>query len=132
MVLRIKKSRKFFGTRRWGCGNIKNARGAGDRGGVGKGGRKHKMSYYWVYDRESTHSPKGFAPFQRRALSEIDLDEISKKARASKESRPVIELKGYKVLGDGKVEKPIVVKAAGFSKSAEKKITAAGGEIVRL
>ena len=42
------------------------------------------------------------------------------------------ELKGYKVLGDGKVEKPIVVKAAGFSKSAEKKITAAGGEIVRL
>ena len=112
-----------------GRGNIKNARGAGDRGGVGRGGRKHKMSYYWVYDRESTHSPKGFAPFQRRTLSEIDLDEISKRARASKDPKPVVELKGYKVLGDGKIEKPLVVKAAGFSKSAEKKITAAGGEI---
>ena len=132
MVLRIKKSRKFFGTRRWGAGNIKNARGAGDRGGVGRGGRKHKMSYYWVYDRESTHSPKGFAPFERKRLGEIDLDGVSKKARASKDARPVVELKGYKVLGDGKVGKAMVVKAAGFTKSAEKKIVAAGGEAVRL
>jgi len=90
------------------------------------------MSYYWVYDRESTHSPKGFAPFERKRLGEIDLDEVSKRARASKESKPVVELKGYKVLGDGKVEKPMVVKATGFSKSAEKKIAAAGGEAVRL
>ena len=59
VVVRVKKNRKYFGSRSWGAGNIKNARGAGDRGGVGRGGRKHKMSYYWVYDRESTHSEVG-------------------------------------------------------------------------
>lgn len=132
MVLRIKKSRKFLGTRRWGCGNIKNARGAGDRGGVGKGGRKHKMSYYWVYDRESTHGEKGFQPFKREKLQEISVEQIAKRAAASKEAKPVLELKGYKVLGDGRIEKAVVVKANGFSAAAEKKITAAGGEAVKL
>jgi large subunit ribosomal protein L15 len=128
----VKKSRKFFGTRRWGAGNIKNARGAGDRGGVGRGGRKHKMSYYWVYDRESTHHEKGFAPFKSRRLGEMDLDEVSRRARASKEQKPVLELKGYKVLGDGRIERPVVVRASGFTKSAEKKIAAAGGEAVKV
>jgi len=131
VVSRVKKSRKFFGTRRWGAGNTKNARGAGDRGGVGRGGRKHKMTYRLVYERESI-ARKGFSPFQKKRLSEIDLDEISKRVRDSKEQKPVLELRGYKVLGDGIVEKPVVVKASGFTKNAEKKLTEAGGEAVKL
>jgi large subunit ribosomal protein L15 len=132
VVLRAKKNRKYFGSRSWGAGNIKNARGAGDRGGVGRGGRKHKMSYYWVYDRESTHTERGFVPYQRKRLSEIDLDEISKRAAAAGGIKPVFELKGYKVLGDGRMLVPVVVKASGFTKSAQRKIAEAGGEAVKL
>jgi large subunit ribosomal protein L15 len=131
MVLRIKKTRKFLGSRRWGAGNIKNARGAGDRGGVGKGGRKHKMTFLNVYDKESLIH-KGFAPLKRRELMIMDLTAISKKAATMQEQKPTIELKGYKVLGDGKLAKPVVIKADGFSKSAERKIKEAGGEAVKF
>ncbi len=131
MVLRIKKRRKYLGDRSWGKGNIKNARGAGERGGVGKGGRKHKMTYLVVYEKESlVHH--GFAPWGRRELEIINLDGVSKKAAGSQESKPTVELKGYKVLGGGKMTKAVVVKAQGFSKSAEKKIKEAGGETVKL
>jgi large subunit ribosomal protein L15 len=131
MVLRIKKTRKFLGSRRWGAGNIKNARGAGDRGGVGKGGRKHKMTFLNVYDKESLIH-KGFAPLKRRELMIMDLTAISKKAASMQEPKPTLELKGYKVLGDGKLTKPMVIKADGFSKSAERKIKEAGGEAVKF
>ena len=131
MVLRIKKNRKYFGTRRWGAGNIKNARGAGDRGGVGKGGRKHKMTYLFVYEKDTLYK-KGFAPWKRKEFKEIDLDVISKRASAMQDQKPTIELKGYKVLGDGKMVKPAIVKADGFTKSAEKKIKEAGGEAVKF
>jgi len=131
MVLRIKKNRKFFGSRRWGVGNIKNARGAGDRGGVGRGGRKHKMTYLLVYERDTLYK-KGFAPWRRKKLMEMDLDAISKKAAGMQDQKPTIELRGYKVLGDGKITKPVIVKAEGFSKNAEKKIKEAGGEAVKF
>jgi large subunit ribosomal protein L15 len=131
MVLRIKKSRKHFGDRSWGKGNIKNARGAGDRGGVGRGGRKHKMTYLVKYDKESLVH-KGFAPWRKKQHETIDLNALSKRAAGMQEAKPTLELRGYKVLGDGKMAKPVVVKADGFSKSAEKKIKEAGGEAVRL
>ncbi|VVB76877.1 50S ribosomal protein L18e [uncultured archaeon] len=132
MVLRVKKCRKYFGTRRWGAGNIKNHRGAGERGGVGKGGRKHKLTYLVKYDPESLHHPKGFFSYNKKKFTEINLTEISKRTANSKEPKPVIELRGYKVLGGGQMKKSVTVKAAGFTKSAEKKITEAGGEAVRL
>jgi large subunit ribosomal protein L15 len=131
MVKRIKKSRKYFGSRSWGAGNIKNRRGAGDRGGVGKGGRKHKMTYLIVYEKESLVH-KGFAPWRKKELMEISLDALSKRAEKSGDQKPTIELRGYKVLGDGKVTKPFIIKASGFSKNAEKKIKEAGGEAVKL
>jgi large subunit ribosomal protein L15 len=131
MVLRIKKRRKYFGSRRWGAGNIKNARGAGDRGGVGRGGRKHKMTYLLVYDRKSLVH-KGFAPWNRKTFEVINLNAISKKAGGMQEAKPTLELRGYKVLGSGRLAKPVVVKASRFSKSAEEKIKQAGGEAIRL
>ena len=130
MVLRIKKSRKHFGDRSWGKGNIKNARGAGERGGVGRGGRKHKMTYLLVYDKESLVH-KGFAPWRKKSLEIIDLDVISKRSSKMAEAKPTLDLRGYKVLGGGKLAKAVVVKANAFSKSAEKKIKEAGGETVK-
>lgn len=132
MVVRIKKrSRKYLGSRRWGVGNIKNARGKGDRGGVGRGGVKHRWTYVVVHERDSIRK-KGFAPRNRVSYKEIDLSTIQDMARGSKEQKPTFDLKGYKVLSDGMLEKSVVVKASGFSKMAEEKIKKAGGEAVKI
>lgn len=131
MVLRIKKKRKYFGTRSWGVGNIKHARGAGSRGGVGKGGRKHKMTHLLVYERESLVH-KGFVSRNRKRLDTINLTDVSKRLEKVNDEKPTLELRGFKVLGGGRLLKPAVLKADSFSAHAEEKIKAAGGEAVRL
>lgn len=132
MVLRSKKRyRKYLGTRRWGGGNIKSRRGKGSRGGVGKGGTKHKWSWTVVYAKE-TVGKTGFKPWQRKTYDEIDLYSISSKAEAAQGEKPTIELRGYKVLSSGKLSKPAIIKATAFSKKAEEKIKSAGGEAVKF
>ena len=49
----------------------------------------------------------------------MDLDAISKKAAEMKDQKPTIELKGYKVLGDGEFTKPVIVKAEGSPRRRE-------------
>ncbi len=129
MVVRIKKrSRKYLGSRRWGVGNIKNARGKGDKGGTGKGGRKYKFTRIVVYEKERIRT-KGFASLARR-LEEINLSRIDKMAR--EKNSDSVDLKGYKVLGNGKLSKAITVKATKFSKRAEERIKQAGGKIEKF
>ena len=124
-----KKSRKFLGTRRWGVGNIKNNRGKGSRGGVGKGGSKHKWSYTVVYEKD-TIGKTGFKPWKPKKFNEIDLSEISRQMPSG--DKPTVEKKGYKVLSSGTLARPAVIKASAFSKKAEEKIKNAGGEAVKL
>lgn len=61
---------------------------------------------------------------------EVTLDVLAEKrvldVSGRKKSLPL------KVLGDGDIDKKLVVKAGAFSKSAEEKIAAAGGEVVVL
>ncbi len=130
MVVRIeKRKRKYLGTRRWGKGNIKNARGKGDRGGVGNAGaRKHNFTWMtakapWLISR------KGFTKWNQRVLEETSLRELSSMKEGSD---GFITLKGHKVLSNGAVSRPVKVRAAGFSKRAAEKIRAAGGEAVTL
>ena len=130
MVVRHdKKNRKYFGTRRWGVGNIKNARGKGCRGGVGNGGKKHKWTRVTAKTPELIKH-KGFTPWDQKKLKEITLNEIDKMAKDSKEEKFTAELGDYKVLSNGKLSRPIVVKASGFSKQAAEKIKTAGGEAI--
>ncbi len=128
MVLRYeKKARRYLGTRRWGGGNIKNRRGSGSRGGVGRAGKKHKFTRIVKYEKDRLHH-RGFAPWRKVKLDEINLDSVSKAAKGKGE----LELKGYKVLSGGTVTAPIKVKASGFSKKAAEKIKQAGGEAIQL
>ncbi len=128
MVVRHeKRNRKYHGTRSWGAGNIKNNRGAGDRGGVGRGGRKHKFTYLVVYEKESL-GKRGFNSWKRKELKEISLEGINKLASRLNEEKPTIELRGYKVLSNGNLERPVIIKADAFSKKAFEKIKNAGGE----
>ncbi len=123
---RNKRSRKYLGMRSWGVGNIKNNRGKGSRGGVGKGGGKHKFTRTVLH---GSLKKVGFSPYRRSRRLEINLDEISR--RLQKDGSKSIELRGYKVLGGGRLSLAASIKADSFSKGAEEKIKAAGGEAVR-
>ncbi len=127
VVRKESKNRRYLGSRRWGAGNIKNRRGKGSRGGVGKSGKKHWFTYIVKYAPERIRQ-KGFSSWNKKVFKEINLDKVSKLARNSKDAKPTIELRGFKVLGNGSLAKPAVVKASAFSKSAEEKIKSAGGE----
>lgn len=130
MVMRgAKRSRKHLGNRRWGAGNIKNNRGKGDRGGVGRGGRKHRFTYAVVYERELIRR-KGFSPQRSITLKEIGLHGVEKAAKEV-EGKLTAELMGYKVLSNGSISRAIVVKASNFSKKAEERIKQAGGEAIK-
>ncbi len=131
VVRKESKNRRYLGSRRWGAGNIKNRRGKGSRGGVGKSGKKHWFTYIVKYAPERIRA-KGFSKWDKKVLKTIDLDKVSKLARKNDSQKPVIELKGYKVLGDGSLSKPAVIKASSFSKSAEEKIKGAGGEAQKI
>ena len=130
VVRKQKKNRKYFGSRRWGLGNIKNGRGAGDRGGVGKGGRKHKWTYITAKEPESIHK-KGFIRWGalRHALKEITLREINRIASESGKSE--LDLHGYKVLSNGTLDAKITIKADSFSEKALEKIKSAGCSVVQ-
>ncbi len=129
VVRKEKRNRKYFGTRRWGKGNIKNARGAGDRGGVGNAGaRKHNFTWMtakapWLIKR------KGFTKWRPQILEETNLGRIN----AMKEGEDgYITLKGYKVLSSGTLERAIRVKATAFSERAAGKLKEKGGEAILL
>ena len=131
MVLRIKKkSRKFLGSRSWGVGNIKNARGSGDRGGTGRGGTKGKWTHTVVYEKDSIRKV-GFAPWRKKNYSEINLEEISRNIEELRKGNEVM-LRNYKVLSRGSINVPVKITAKAFSKKAEEKIKAAGGEAIKL
>ncbi|MCL4365262.1 MAG: uL15 family ribosomal protein [Candidatus Marsarchaeota archaeon] len=122
-----KRARKFLGTRRWGAGNIKNRRGSGSRGGVGRAGKKHKFTRIVKYERERM-SKSGFTPWHKSKQNVVNLDYVEAAAGGKGE----IELREYKILGGGSISKPIKITAGGFSKSAQEKIKSAGGEAIQV
>lgn len=120
VVRKDKRNRKLLGSRHWGYGNIKNSRGAGDRGGVGKGNTK--ASWTWKVKHPELIGKTGFHPWNRKKLKEINLDEINKLVQSTNNKK--IELKNYKVLSNGTMDSGITVKATKFSKKASEKIKA--------
>jgi len=104
-----------------------------------KSGRhKHLWSYVIRYEpdyfgKKGFTSPKSLK--QKENITNVGkLDEASEKFSTEEEKgRPFIDLKslGYtKLLGTGKVTKPLIVKVAAYSKSAAEKIKEAGGQIL--
>lgn len=131
VVRRERKNRKYLGSRRWGVGNIKNARGKGDRGGVGNAGsRKHNFTYMTAKTPELLRTV-GFKQWHPRKLKEITLTRINRMVENSKE-KSTLEFRNYKVLSNGSLSRPVIIKASGFSKIAEEKIKSAGGEAIKI
>ena len=144
VIRRERKFRKFRGQRSYGFGSHKKHRGGGSRGGRGGAGlHKHKWSY--IVKFEPDHFGK--VGFKRpvKSVEEINavnlkqLDQIAEKLLkekiAEKEEEKikidVSKLGFQKVLGSGKLTRPLIIEAKYFSKQAIKKIEESGGKVVK-
>ncbi len=123
----------YLGHRSHGRGNVKNRRGSGNRGGRGMGGVcKHKNSWATKY-APGYFGKTGFTrPGVEKDVVAINLYEINQRAVLNqlekKDGKYHLDFEG-KVLGTGDVTVPLVIRAASWSKNAEKKLGAAGGQI---
>ena len=140
-----RKVRKQRGSRTHGYGQIGQHRsGGGGRGGHGKAGfDKHKWTYVLKYD-PTYWEKKGFVSTRTlgKKVSIINvgkLDDLvdkldSEKKLERKEKKIFLDLEslGYdKLLGTGKISKPLLVKVASYSEAASRKLEEAGGEILK-
>jgi large subunit ribosomal protein L15 len=145
MIRTKRKINKMRGSRSIGGGCSKKRRGAGHKGGKGKaGGKKHHWT--WIVKFDPDHYGKhGFKrPSQAvnkvRPVNLVYLDNKSEqlldKGIANKEGDSIVidvtKLGFNKVLGNGKLFRPLTIKSPMFSASAEEKIQEAGGEAIKL
>ena len=145
MIRRTRKIRKMRGSRTVGGGCSKKRRGAGHRGGRGNAGL-HKSKWTWTVKYDPKHFGKyGFKRPPRSILkfSPVNLDYLDEKSEdlvnqgLAQRKDNAIEIDvtdlGYnKVLGKGKINRPLIIKSPKFSSSAVQKIAEAGGEIIIL
>jgi large subunit ribosomal protein L15 len=134
---------KYRGSRTCGGGTHKNRRGGGSRGGHGNaGGCKHH--FVRNYLRGITFGKHGFKRPQKvitvQSIVNVgELDELAEQlvldGYAQKEGElyninlASLEYPIDKVLGNGRITKPMVVTVSQFSATAQSKIEEAGGSI---
>ena len=139
-----RKVRKQRGSRTHGYGQIGQHRGRGGRGGTGKAGLdKHKWTY--VLRNDPTYwEKKGFTSTKtlNKKVDVINIGKLddlvekleSEKKLERKEKRIFLDLTnlGYdKLLGTGRVSKPLLIKIESYSEAASKKLELAGGAILK-
>mgnify|MGYP002338668267 CR=1 FL=1 len=143
MSRKNKKSRSKRGSRTQGQGNHRKNRHSGNKGGKGDAG-SDKYHYLKVMKKNPRYFGKhGFKPPSLEENDEIinigELDEYSEElleeGLAEEDGDQIVidvsKLGFDKVLGSGKVSKPLKVIAEGFSESAKEKIEDSGGTPVQ-
>jgi large subunit ribosomal protein L15 len=138
MPHKLRKIRKTRGSRTQGYGRIGQHRDHGSRGYRKAGRHKQLWSYVTTYEpdyfgKHGFTSPQSLRR-QENAINITKLTELSSKITvANEQGKPIIDLTSLgftKLLGTGKITKPLVVKVQACSKSAAEKIQKAGGEIL--
>ncbi|MDG6220465.1 MAG: uL15 family ribosomal protein [Candidatus Thermoplasmatota archaeon] len=130
----VSRTSKFRGRRTHGAGK-KGHRGAGKRGGKGNAGL-HKHRYTWTVDNDPDHFGRhGFKRPQkvlaREAISTINVRDLDIMAKANNLKEVNLAEMGIdKLLGSGKIEKPLKIIVDTASPKAVEKVEAAGGEVV--
>ena len=126
-----KKAGRMHGKNSHGHGSRKKWRSSGEKGGSGMAGTgkraDHKKSlviklYGNNYFGKQGITSKGTAKDKSKF---INLRDVEKKYEKGE-----IDLKDYKILGDGEVTKAFIIKARAFTASAKEKIEKAGGKII--
>jgi large subunit ribosomal protein L15 len=130
-----KRTKSYRGHKTHGCGNAKNRRGSGNRGGVGQAGlNKHKKTWMVKFDPDHfgnfgfvNHGPKT----ETRYINVFEIENMVKGGLAGKEGAYAVRFEG-KILGSGELNHPVHVKAQSWSANAEEKVKAAGGKMEKL
>jgi len=139
---RFRKVRKRRGSRTHGWGQIGQHRKTGAKGGRGESG-KHKHKWTWIlrYDRDYFGKHGFFRP-NRREVKSMNLLQLATVIENLEEQgllkivddRIVVDLNSMgvkKIIGGGRIKRPLLVIVENWTKTAEEKIREAGGEIVK-
>jgi large subunit ribosomal protein L15 len=134
MPHKLRKIRKFRGSRTQGYGRVGQHRDSGSKGHRKVGRHKHLWSYVVTHEPDY-FGKSGFTSPQslHRHENTINLKKLEEIAQGSQQEKPQIDLValGYtKLLGTGKITKPLTIQVHSYSKSAAEKIKKAGGEII--
>jgi large subunit ribosomal protein L15 len=138
MPHRLRKIRKKRGSRTQGWGRVGQHRRTGSKGRRNPGRHKALWSYVIKYEPDyygkvGFTSPKSLR-HETKIISVGTLDGIAAELSAEKqEDKTVVDLAalGYtKLLGTGKITKPLIIKVASCSKSAAEKVKNAGGQVL--
>jgi len=138
MPHRLRKIRKNRGSRTQGWGRVGQHRRTGSKGRRNAGRHKALWSYVIKYDPDY-YSKIGFtSPKSLRHEAKIMnvgmLNGMAAELSTEKqEDKTVVDLAalGYtKLLGTGRVTKPLLVRVASCSKSAVEKVKNAGGQVL--
>lgn len=137
MATRLRKTRKYRGSRNHGWGQVAQHRASGHKGGLGVSGQlKHHYSSMLKYDpHHFGHTPnKPPHPNVTRRWANIrDLDDLYAKYGHQEGDKRIVDLKGagyQKILGGGSVASAYTVIVPHSTKPAAEKIGAAGGEVL--
>jgi len=137
MATRLRKTRKFRGSRNHGWGQVGQHRASGHKGGLGISGQmKHHYSSMLKEDpdhfgHDSTHPPH--PNITKKWASVRDLDDLFAKFGKKEGDKKVIDLSanGYdKLLGGGKISNAYTVKTKQYTSSAQEKVKQTGGEVL--
>lgn len=138
MPTRLRKGRRYRGSRTCGYGKTGQHRDQGSKYGRKCG--RHKAKWSWVIRYEPDYfSKRGFTSPKSlgqtvRTINVGELDEKTGQFSVEKEKGKLfidLENLGYtKLLGCGKVIKPLIVKVTSCSEVASQKIKEAGGEVL--
>jgi large subunit ribosomal protein L15 len=131
-----RKTRKMRGSRTHGYGRIGQHRDAGSKGQRKVGRHKHLWSYVVTHEpdyfgKHGFTSPQSLKRKENtlniKQLSELTAETAGEKGKAHVDLTSL----GYtKLLGTGKITKPLTVTVPACSKSAAEKIKKAGGQVL--
>lgn len=129
MPHKLRKIRKTRGSRTQGYGRVGQHRDSGSKGHRKVGRHKHLWSLV-VTSEPNYFGKHGFISPQslHNKVNIINLSKLDQIAQG-----PQINLTGLgytKLLGTGKITKPLTIQVATYSKSAAEKVTKAGGKII--
>ena len=139
MPTRLRKIRKKRGSRTQGWGRVGQHRRTGSKGRRNPGRHKALWSYVIKYEPDyygkcGFTSPKSLRQ-KVNVINVGNLDGIAAKFSVEKEKGKYfldLEDLGYtKLLGTGRITKPLVVKVPAYSKSAIEKVEKAGGKVLK-
>ena len=138
MATRLRKTRKFRGSRNHGWGQVGQHRASGHEGGLGQSGMlKHHFSS--MLKDEPDHFGHGSNnPPTRNIIKKWagvrDLDDLYLQYGKQENGKKTLDLKALgfdKLLGGGQVKNAYSIKIDQFTSKAEEKVKTAGGELLK-